>query len=269
MKKLPIVLTLILISFCISCSDDNDSFSNSEINYFPLEVDNSWVYENQLNQDSGNTQGTETLSIETETENRYSFSQTNNELTGIFTSMLASGEIYKQNGDQKIILDGQYSLDLDLDLENNPTNLKFPFEDIVLYDANLSQGNMMSFSSGEFQQEINGFPVDFNFEINSIHKGFVLEKVVNGLSYNDVFVSEIQVSLSANVFIVFSKFTILQKQEISRITNYYAKDIGLIKSEVSTEIIFEDIPDQLNTEIPDVNFTSSQELETYSLNSNS
>lgn len=263
MKKLPIVL--ILIALCISCSEEDDSFLETDINYFPLELDNSWTYKNQLNQSSGNSQGTETLTANDKNENRYNFSQTENELVGIFTSILASGDVYKQDGNQQIILDGQFNVDL----EDELSGFEIPFQDIVLYDTNLSQGNTMSFSSGEFQQEINGFPVDFNFEINSIHKGFVMEESLNGESYEDVFISEIQVSLSAEVFIVFSDFTILQNQQITSITNYYAKDIGLIKSEVSTEIIFEDIPDQLNTEIPDVNFTSSQELETYSLNSNS
>lgn len=265
MKKIKPILTLLIVFFCLSCSDENESLSNSEVNYFPLDVDNSWTYENELNQASGNTQGIETLSIELENQSRYSLNQSNDQLVGIFTTMLASGEVYKQNGDQKIVLDSQFSIEL----ENELSSLEFPLKDVVLYDANLSQGNTMSFSSGEFQHEINGIPVDFMFEINSVHQGFVLEKVVNGVNYEDVFVSEIQISLSANVFLVFNNFSILQKQEVSSITNYYAKDIGLIKSEVSTEVIFEDIPEQLNANLPDINFTSSQKLESYTLNPNS
>lgn len=262
MKKLPIVPTLLLIVFCISCSEGDDLFLNSDVDYFPLEVDNSWTYENQFNQGSENSQSTETLTIETKNQNQYHFNQSEDELVGIFTSMLASGKVFKQNGNQKITLDGKFNIELNSDL----TNLEFPIDDIVLYDANLSQGNTMSFSSGEFQQEINDLPVNFKFEISSIHKGFSVEKNVNGVNYEDVFISEIRVSLSANVFIVFSSFTILQKQEVASITNYYSKDVGLIKSEVSAEIIFEDIPEQLNVDIPDVNFTSSQELKNYSLN---
>jgi hypothetical protein len=75
-----------------------------------------------------------------------------------------------------------------------------------------------------------------------------------------VFSSKISLNLSASVFIVFSDFTILQKQNASTITNYYAKDIGLIKSDVSTDITFENIPEQLNFEIPDVAIQSDQNL---------
>lgn len=264
MKKLSFILLLIFSGIFYSCSEEEDSLLNSDIDYFPLEVDNSWTYENQLNQESGNIKGSETLTVEAENENRFSFSQTENELAGIFTSILASGEVYKSNNNL-ITLDAELSIDLD----NEFSNLEIPLDAIVLYDANLSQGSTMSFTSGEFQQDINGFPIDFIYEINSIHKGFILEEFVNGVSYEDVFVSEIQVSLSAHVFIVFSDFTILEKQDITSITNYYAKDIGLIKSEVSTEIIFEDIPEQLEIEIPDVNFTSSQKLTSHTFNPNS
>lgn len=237
----------------------------SGIDYFPLKVDNSWTYENQLNQNSIDTQGNETLTIDSENQNRYSFTQTPNQLIGIFTSMLASGEVYKQNGTQKIILDGEFSIDL----ENELSSFEFPLLNMVLYDSNSSQGSTMSLSSGQFQQDINGFPVNFIFEISSVHRGFAVEKLVNNITYEDVFISEIQVNLSASVFLAFNNFTILQDQQVTSITNYYAKDIGLIKSEVSTEIIFEDIPEQLGIVIPDVDFNSIQELESYSLDPNS
>jgi hypothetical protein len=123
-------------------------------------------------------------------------------------------------------------------------------------------------NAGELQQNINGFPVDFEYEISSTHKGFLISEVVNDVTYEDVFVSEINISLSASVFLVISDFSILQKQDVIKITNYYAKDIGLIYSRVNTEIIFEDIPEQLNTEISDVNSTSTQNLISYSLSTN-
>lgn len=259
MKKFSFALTLICISFCLSCSEEEDPSLYSNVDYFPLEVGNSWVYENQLNQNSEQFQGSEIVSVDEKFQNKYGFTQTNDELVGIFSSMLSSGKVYKQNGNQKIVLEGTFSIDLESEL----FNLEIPLQDIVLYDQNLSQGDIMSLSSGVFQQDINDFPVDFTFEISSIHKGFSTSKTINDVSYEDVFTSEIQVSLSADVFLVFNNFTVLQKQKITSITNHYAKDIGLIKSEVFTKIIFEDIPEQLEMEIPDVDFNSSQNLETY------
>lgn len=266
MKKLNLILILIFTTFLIiSCSDEDDTFLVSDTDYFPLEVDNSWTYENELNQNSESLEGLETLTINEQSQNRFSFTQTVTNLGGFYTGVLSSGEVYKQDGNRKIIYDGVFSIQL----ENNLPSLNIPLEDVVLYDANLSQASIMSSNSGEFQQDINGFPVDFNYEINSIHNGFSAEEIINFETYQDVFVSEIQVLLSATVFLVFTNFTILQEQTVTTITNYYAKDIGLISSEVSTEIIFEDIPEQLEVEVPDVNFTSTQQLQSYSLNTNS
>jgi hypothetical protein len=266
MKKLNLALVLVCISFCIlSCSDEDESILVSDADYFPLEVGNSWTYDNELNQNSETIQGTETLTVQDLIQNRYSFTQTVANLAGFYTSILASGEVYKENRNQQITYDGQ----LTIPLENELPALEFPLEDVVLYDANLSQGNIMSTSSGEFEQNINGFPVNFIFEINSIHNGFSAQEVINNTTYEDVFVSEIQVFLSASVFLVITDVPILQEQKVTTITNYYARDVGLIASEVSTAIIFEDIPPQLNVEVPDVDFTSSQQLQSYLPNTNS
>ncbi|MFD0932292.1 hypothetical protein ACFQ0R_06700 [Psychroflexus salinarum] len=262
MKK--ILLLAVFILATLSCSEEDDSSLVSDVNYFPLEIENSWTYSNQSYSNTENSQGTETLTINNQDGNRFSFTQIVNSQPGLFTSVLASGEVYKQNGNQKIIYDGNLSLALD----NNLQNFEFPLDDIILYDANLSQGDVMFSNAGELQQNINGFPVDFEYEINSTHKGFLISEVINDVTYEDIFVSEINISLSASVFLVISNFSILQKQDIIKITNYYAKDIGLIYSKADTEIIFEDIPEQLNTEISDVNTTSTQNLMSYSLSTN-
>ncbi|WP_019038797.1 hypothetical protein [Psychroflexus tropicus] len=266
MRKLNLTLIFFFILvFTISCSEEEDNFLTSDTDYFRLEVGNSWNYDNQLNQNSETIQGSETLNITEQNQNRYRFSQTVDNLAGFYTSILSSGEVFKQSGNQQIAYDGQFSIQL----EDNLPAIEIPLENVVLYDANLSQGNSMSVNTGEFQQNINGFPVDFIFEINSIHKGFLAQEVINNTTYEDVFVSEIQVSLSASVFLVITNVPLLQEQKVTTITNYYAKDVGLISSEVSTAIIFEDIPPQLEVEIPDVDFSSEQLLQDYTLNPDS
>ena len=262
MKKLDFKIIIVFVSFCmISCSDEDETFLTSDTNYFPLEVGNSWTYTNELIQNSETLEGTETLSVLGRNQNRFRFTQSVADLVGFYTSILASGEVYKQNRNQQIIYDGEFSIEL----ENNIGALEIPLEDVVLYDAGLSQGDIMSTSSGEFQQNINGFPVDFLFEINSIHNGFLAQYVINNITYDDVFVSEIQVLLSASVFLVITDVPVIQEQKVTTIKNYYAKGVGLISSEATTDVIFEDIPPQLNIEIPDVNFTSSQNLLDYTV----
>lgn len=264
MKKIFLYTALISVFIIVSCSEEDDSLVLSDTTYFPLEVGNSWTYENRAFQNDITSAGNETLSVDTRNGNEFNFSQNIDEIAGVFTSVLASGEVSKTSGNQSFVYNGEVSISL----ENDLPDLEIPLENLVLYDSGLSQGDVMSSSSGEFQQSINGFPVDFNYVITSTHNGFSAEEVINSISYEDVFISKTEVSLSASVFIVFNNFTILQEQPVTTITNYYAKDVGLIFSDVEIEIIFEDIPEQLEVEIPDIFFRSIQRIDDYVVNLN-
>ncbi|EMY81414.1 hypothetical protein pgond44_06165 [Psychroflexus gondwanensis ACAM 44] len=267
MKKVSVYLGIIFLLFCYSCASEDEDILLSDSNYFPLALDNSWTYENTSRENSSTITGNETLSIsEVNTQNpqRFSFTQTVTNFSGVFTTILSSGEVYKQNGEQTIIFDGEYSVFL----SDEFPGFTIPLLDVTLYDAALTQGDVLYTSLGEVEEDINGFPVSLEYEITLAHAGFMENMTVNGQTYSDVYSSKISLNLSASVFIVFSDFTILQEQNASTITNYYAKDIGLIKSDVSTDIIFEDIPEQLNFEIPDVSVQSNQNLIDSSINLN-
>jgi hypothetical protein len=259
MKKVSVYLGLLFLLFCYSCASEDEDILLSDTNYFPLALDNSWTYENTSTGNSNTITGSENLSISgvnAQNPQRFSFTKTVTNFSGVFTTILSSGEVFKQNGEQTIIFDGEYSVFLNDELPS----FTIPLSDVTLYDAALIQGDVLYSSLGEVERNINGFPVSLEYEINFAHDGFIDDMTVNGQSYSDVFSSKISLNLSASVFIVFSDFTILQKQNASTITNYYAKDIGLIKSDVSTDITFENIPEQLNFEIPDVAIQSDQNL---------
>lgn len=261
MMKKNAALIITLVFALSSCTEDNESEFLSDADYFPLELENSWTYENQVVSDGVTNLGSETLAITKRADDRFNFTQNVNSQAGVFTSILASGEVYKQNGNQIIVYDGNLNLSIDSNLQN----LEFPLEDIIFYDVASSSGDILSSNSGQFQENINGFPIDFSYEITSMHSGFSPSELVSNTTYENVFISELEVSLSATVFLVISDFTILQKQNILSIKNYYAKGVGLIKSEVNTEIIFEDIPEQLDVQISDVISRSTQSLESYEL----
>jgi hypothetical protein len=259
MKKVSVYLGIILLLICYSCASEDENILLSDSNYFPLALDNSWTYENTSIENSNTITGRENLSVSgvnAENPQRFSFTKTVTNFSGVFTTILSSGEVFKQNGEQTVIFDGEYSVFLNDELPN----FTIPLSEVTLYDAALIQGDVLYSSLGGIERNINGFPVSLEYEINFVHAGFTDNMTVNGQTYSDVYSSKINLSLSASVFIIFSDFTILQEQNASTIINYYAKDIGLIKSDVSTDITFEDIPEQLNFEIPDVSIRSNQKL---------
>jgi hypothetical protein len=267
MKKVSVYLGIIFLLFCYSCANEDENILLSDSNYFPLALDNSWTYENTFTENSNPITGSENLSISevnAQEPQRFSFSKTVTDISGAFTNILSSGEVFKQNGDQTIIFDGQYSVFLSDELPN----FKIPLSEVTLYNAASTQGDVLYNSLGEVEGDLNGFPVRLEYEINFSHAGFMENMTVNNQTYSDVYISKISLYLSVNVSIVFSDFTIIQEQNVSTITNYYAKDIGLIKSDVSTNIDFEDIPEQFNVEITDVSIQSNQNLIDFSIDLN-
>ncbi|WP_127844699.1 hypothetical protein [Psychroflexus aestuariivivens] len=252
------LLLLLIVNSLISCADD-DSNEIDNTNYFPLVIGNSWDYQNSITV-NGNTQnGGETLMISgstgTEPE-RFSFQQSNIELPGTTTSVISAGEIYKENG-QNIVLDSNLEFNTDM------IDLSLPIENVTVYNANTNEGDQFFTETGEIEQNVNGFPVTINYEIASINGGFVPSMNIEGETYNNIYISELEVNMSISVFLVFSEFTILADQNVTTVTNYFAKDIGLIKSMVSTELIFEDIPDQVGFELEDISSTSTQNIIDY------
>lgn len=255
------LLTLLIIG---SCANDDNGFTALKPNYFPLSVGNSWDYENTNQQDQISERGFETLIISDsnkQSPEAFTFEQNTNDLAGVFTSILSTGEVYKDMDNQQVFFNGEYNFQLE---DDSPT-ITIPLEHVLIYDANLSQEDELYVTSGEIEQNIDDLPLTFNYEINTIHKGFLSDKTVNDVLYEDIYISEINLKLSAEVFIIFSDFTILQEQNVTTITNYYAKDVGLIKSEVQIEAIFEDIPEQLDLEISDIDIQSQQNLIDYSV----
>jgi hypothetical protein len=262
MKKHLFFPSLLVLLLIFACSEEEDVIVLSDTDYFPLTIDNTWNYNNSMAQNGTTLNGNEQLMVDSKTQqDEFEFSRNTNAVAGVFTQVLTSGKVNKQEENERI----NYNGELTLALGDGLSEVVFPLENVTLYDAGLSNGDVMSISSGTFEESINGFTVDFNFEVRSIHHGFSVNETVNGTLYDDVFISKTLVRLSASTFIVINDFTLLQEQEIIVIKNYYAKDVGLILSEVEAEIIFEDIPEQLNVEIPDVNFTSNQTLQNYTL----
>ena len=86
---------------------------------------------------------------------------------------------------------------------------------------------------------------------------------MQGETYQNVLITEIVANASVVADLGITTQNVLQDQNVVTILNYFAPDIGLIKSDVTTLVEFEDIP-LLN--LSDFSSTSSQELTSFSLN---
>ncbi len=260
MKWLKIVLVISIGFFLTSCTEEELGLDSST-NYVPLNENSTWEYNNELSQGSTVLSGNETLNLEIKNQNIYQFSQIETEgFTGISTSLLAGGEVFKRN--QSLILNANLDLDIGLD------RIILPVTDFVLYNVRSSNNQILSTSTGVIEENINGFTAEFNYEILSIHKGFQEEKTVNGITFENILISELQLNLSAQVFIIFSNFTIIPRQNVMRITHYFAENVGLVFSEVHSELIFDDTPSQFSIQLEDVEFSSTQALSSFNITSN-
>ena len=134
MKKISVYLGIIFLLFCYSCASEDEDILLPDSNYFPLALDNSWTYENTSTENSNTITGSENLSIsEVNAQNpqRFSFTQTVTDFSGVFTTILSSGQVFKQNGEQTIIFDG----DCSVFLGNTVSNFKIPLSKATFYNS--------------------------------------------------------------------------------------------------------------------------------------
>lgn len=257
--NLKICSLLFLSTLIIACADDDSSTVENNSNYFPLVVGNSWDYQNSIESDENTQTGSETLTISESLESnpeRFSFEQSNVELPGTTTSVISAGEVYKEDG-QNIIFDSEYELDT-----GGILDLSLPIENVTIYNSNTNEGDEFYTENGEIEETVNGLPVTISYELISTNGGFMPSMNVEGETYEDIYISELTFDMSISVFFVFN-VTVLQDQNVTTVTNYFAKDVGLIKSTVDTELIFEDIPDQVGFQLQDISFYSTQNLIDY------
>ncbi|QSS97026.1 hypothetical protein [Psychroflexus sp. ALD_RP9] len=259
MRKL--LLLLLATTLFYSCESDDENSIQAN-NYFDLNVGNSWTYNNTITQDDNSNSGTETLEVSgVETINNqdhFSFTQTNVEQPGLVTSILTSGELYKTNDNAQLVFTGNYNFEATPELPS----LNFELNNATIYNQSAQVGASVYNQSNTITHEIQGVPVNINYSINIINGGNIGDLSVNNETYQNVYQSEIIISANIEADLGLIDVTVLQQQDVVTATNYFAPNIGLIRSDVITELIFEDLP---QISLPDISSTSSQELIDFSL----
>lgn len=268
--KLPKCLFYFLITFAIiSCSDDDNVDSEESIsNHFPLTVGNSWTYNNKTTyQDGTSTTAEETLTVESTFEeqgvtyyNLESDASSINE-EGFFTGILTTGNLIM--ADNQLIYNGELTVDVSnfgLDLEN----LSIPLNNIIIFDAEANSGDLLTEADNVISQSIdfqeNLVPFTIVYSLHTVQNDFLNSYTVNEEEFQDVLSAGIVVNLEIMVGETPFIFTILESQDAIQINNYYADNVGLIKSETSINYDFEELPFPNIPSIPDFSMEETQEI---------
>jgi hypothetical protein len=262
MKNTTYFVLLIFAIFFSACSDDDSTPTSGEVtNYFPLAIGNTWDYSNQFSATGqSDVSGNETISVSGTTQisgnEAYELDSSNPENSGLTTSIFTQGALYKNNS--SLIYNGNFGVGIP-----DFSNLTFNLENVPVYNTQLAAGTEMFVGSETFQEQLEGgIPITINVTVIT-NMGSDFESItVDNTVYTDVISSEWIVELEVLAALGPVSIPILQEQQASKITNYFAKDVGLIKSESTTTLDFEVIP---QVPLEDINSTSSQELTSHNV----
>ena len=252
---------LLLIGLAVyACSDDDTDIPDTNPpvdadNFFPLVIGNTWDYENVTTSPGvEDFVSNETLSVAGSTGVLFDLETDNPMNAGPVTSALSQGVLSK-SGDQLI-----FSGSLGFAVEGFP-DFDIALDNAAIYDLSASQGSVMYNDSGSFQETIEGAPITFNYEIETVMGDSFNSYQVNGTTYDDVISSKIIVTLEITATLFF-EVTILPEQQVVEIENYFANDIGMVFS--NTDVIFDFIElDQIPIPVEDLEFVVTQSLESY------
>ena len=265
-KLVALFILLISIVSCSSSDDDNGEDIPNDTNYFPLVVNNSWEYNTIVTSPGVNDfVSQETLTLNNSSQQNgntiYEFETDNPVNAAPTTSALSQGSVYKSGN--SLFYTGAFGLGIP-DLPS----LNFNIEDAPIYQKNSPLGEELFSISDTQQEQIEGFPITISYTLSTETSENFSTLEVNGTSYNDVISSKIIVNVEIEVSItdpIPANVPILPAQNAVIITNYFAKDIGLIKSETNTEFEFIDVPIP-DFQLIDINFFTLQEITDYNVN---
>ncbi len=288
MKNIQILfLALITSLFFASCSSDDDggNGNNSEPetgNFFPSTVGNLWTYNvESINQEDSDLDYsiTDFITVETETGNSFTLIANNNisPAGGTMNAILTSGTLTR--GESTLSFSG----DLQLSEEFSNFSLSsISLQNVELYDLNASNNEVLSEFSNTLNEDfdLNGsaIPLTINYTLTTNKLSTSNSVTVDGESYSNVIKTELSLTLEviASLDILgtgATDYDLLPTQDVLVIENYFAENVGLIKSEaVQSYTLNEDlvgILESFNIDfgLPTVsNVENTQELDNYLVN---
>ena len=128
------------------------------------------------------------------------------------------------------------ALDLPIDIV---VDQALEISDLILIDLEADNGSVLSTIEGAFTEtiDIQGsmIPINVNFELFSAKEDLYDSKIVNGVSYTNVYEGTLNFNLSVTGTITIFGFgqniNIIESQNILSIRYYYGANIGLLRAE--------------------------------------
>lgn len=273
MKIKSLFLSLFVILLVASCSSDDNGGpanpKNKAVNYFPLTTANSWTYHNNINiEDQFQNESDETLTVTDSTTQAesvgYLFSSNKSgQDQGFMTAMLSNGQVNKVEG--KVIYNGN----IILQIPNVGDSISIPVHNLYLANQNKNSGDALSSVNDALSQNLsfNGMSIPATIEYTiKTTEGDVYENYPAGdIEYEDVISSNLEVHLSVSANILNMDMQVLINQKAFDVTNYFAKEVGLIYSHNDINIHFEDLS-EFGIPLDSVVGTSTQTLDDFSVN---
>ncbi|WP_411767644.1 hypothetical protein [Winogradskyella sp. A3E31] len=240
-KALLFLLTLGLITACSSSDDSNTPSEPIEGNYYPSSANNTWIY-NVDNSSTSNPEldytGTDLVTINSETGSSFTInvnSDTSPEF-GLMNAILNTGTLTRSAS--TLALNGELPLPAELDFLSETS---LTLTNFLLYDLNAGINSGLSTLEGVLNETIDidgsSFPLTAVYSITNTRTSNVSSINVDGETFTDVITSEITLNLDLSTTVVVNdvstNVTIIESQDVLVIKNYFAEDIGLIKSEAN------------------------------------
>ncbi|MUU77009.1 hypothetical protein [Winogradskyella endarachnes] len=272
------ILVFSLLMF--ECSSDDTNNETSDGIYFPIGLDNTWNYSVENTSESNpelNFSATDVVTINSVADNMFTMTVNNGTApaNGTMNTFFGSGTFITSNS--TLLYNG------DFEILSETEELPIPdinLTDFTLYDTNASLDTQLYSDTNSFTEDVdlNGqiLPITTTYQITNTYLNNLSSLTVNETTYTNVIHTEIKVNIEVSTVIDIGfpiSQSILDAQDILVINNYYAEDIGLIKSDANQSFqLNEQFLTLMTTFGGSLDFPSnisvynSQELESYIFN---
>ena len=233
-------LFLVLFIFFSCSSEDNESETTDPVltasDFSPNSEGSYWVY--NVDSTSSDLPEMDFSSIDSlyivSTSNAAYILEANNGIgaDGSMNSILTSGSL--STTDTTLIYSGALDLPIDIVIDQS-----LEISDLILIDLEADNGSVLSTIEGAFTEtiDIQGsmIPINVNFELFSAKEDLYDSKIVNGVSYTNVYEGTLNFNLSVTGTITIFGFgqniNIIESQNILSIKYYYGANLGLLRAE--------------------------------------
>ena len=232
--------SLVLFIFFSCSSEDNESETTDPVltasDFSPNSEGSYWVY--NVDSTSSDLPEMDFSSIDSlyivSTSNAAYILEANNGIgaDGSMNSILTSGSL--STTDTTLIYSGALDLPIDIVIDQ-----ALEISDLILIDLEADNGSVLSTIEGAFTEtiDIQGsmIPINVNFELFSAKEDLYDSKIVNGVSYTNVYEGTLNFNLSVTGTITIFGFgqniNIIESQNILSIKYYYGANLGLLRAE--------------------------------------